>query len=90
MFDIADGTVRDDRVAVQKHPSLLTDRLDAAAVKGHRSTLAIGVAAVSTALFFAACHALMLFSAFDTTDKPGQLGVAESRLPQKQQDHSEA
>lgn len=89
VLDIANRSVRDDRVAVQRHHSLLADCLEAA-VNGHRGTLAIGVAAVTAALFFAACRALMLFSAFDTTNKPGQLGVAESGLSQKQQGDAEA
>ena len=88
MFDIANRTVRDDRVAVRRHPSLHDDRLQAAAVNDRGGALAMGVTAVSATLFFAG--SLMLFSFFDTTDEPGKLGVAESRLRQKQQNSSEA
>lgn len=90
VLDIANRSVRHDRLGVQRHLSLQADCLEAKGANRHRRTLAMCVAAVSTALFFAACRALMLFSAFDTTNKPGQLGIAESRLREKQQDRSEA
>ena len=88
MLDIANRTVRDDRVAVQRHPSLHADCVQAAAMNDHCGALAMAVTAVSATLFFTG--SLMLLSSFHTTDKPGKLGVAESRLRQKQQDRAEA
>jgi hypothetical protein len=80
VLDIANRTVRHERVGVQRNLSVQTDRPKVKGMSCYHGTMAMCVAAVSIALFLARSRALMLFSPFRTSDNLCILRKAEHRL----------